>query len=79
MKLYWEKTKNILYREQKRAPGRLCLGYAIAVIIYGLYSKEYAYAFAIPCYLVFACNSFTPGLLGKLYGAKWYPKNEGSK
>ena len=48
-------------------------GIAIAVIIYGLYSKEYAYAFAIvPVIWFLARYSFTL-IAGKLYGAKWYP------
>ena len=50
MKFDWEKTKEyLIYREQVRGKWEdyVRWGLAIAVVIYGLYSKEYEYAFAI--------------------------------
>ena len=75
MKFDWEKTKEyLLYREQKRAQWEdyVRWGIAIAVIIYGLYSKEYAYAFAIALVIWFLPVIVLPWITGKLYGAKWY-------
>lgn len=62
------------YREQQRGKWENIVrwGMMIAVIIYGISSKEYEYAFAIAIVVWFLPVIIIPWINGKVTGSNWY-------